>query len=436
MAKTLDQLVSMMTSNEPAYGRLRDAWNNETPSAFLSRDSRDALDKKIDRLSVNFPALVVSSTVERMKLQLVTLKDEKGKIDQSWEAAAAPLNFPKLSDKLHTLRQLYGAAYVTLWHDGIEVIARADSPLTTAADINPATGRVRSAARVWRDGDTIRAAYFTEYTVTIHESKTASYPLGDWQQVDSLWHGLGIVPVVPFIRETGVEADREDSLLGTSQVADILDLTAANSKALADAMVASEYFAKPRRWATGLEIMEDDEGNPIDPFGDDRFLQSEAPDTKFGQMNGSTPDSYVGLSGLLTQQIGALTGLPPHYLGLHGDQPASADAVRASESQLISRVADEIRDVTGGWQQVASVAHALTLKEQPLAATRYTVVWGAAETKNPGQAADVAVKLKTIGVPLRPLLSQVMDWEASLVDSTMAEYDKELSNRAAVEPKP
>src|SRR5699024_5378356 len=98
--------------------------------------------------------------------------------------------------------------------------------------------------------------------------------------------------------------------------------------------VTSEYFARPRRWATGLEIEEDDDGRPIDPFGDSRLLQSEDPETKFGQLDPARLDGYNDLSAMLTQHIGALTGLPPHYLGLHGDQPANADSVRAAESQL------------------------------------------------------------------------------------------------------
>src|SRR5690625_7911867 len=95
-------------------------------------------------------------------------------------------------------------------------------------------------------------------------------------------------------------------------------------------MVSSEYYAKARRWATGLEIMEDEDGKAIDPFGRSRLLQSEDPETKFGQLPAATPQGQVELIATLTQQIGALTGLPAHYLGLHGDEPASAEGVRAA----------------------------------------------------------------------------------------------------------
>src|SRR5699024_3308982 len=112
-------------------------------------------------------------------------------------------------------------------------------------------------------------------------------------------------PVVPFIRHMS-----SDDHHGTSVAADILDLTDAQNKLMADAMVTSESYARPRRWATGLEIEEDEDGNPVDPFGRDRSLRSEDPDTKFGQFDPARLDSYADMSATITQMVGAMTGLP------------------------------------------------------------------------------------------------------------------------------
>src|SRR5699024_12591944 len=115
----------------------------------------------------------------------------------------------------------------------------------------------------------------------------------------------------------------------------------------------SEFYARPRRWATGMEIEEDEDGNPVDPFGEGRFLQSESPETKFGQLDSSRLDGYTELLASLTQQIGALTGLPPHYLGLHDDQPASADGIRAADAQLTARARAARRRVASEWHTAA-----------------------------------------------------------------------------------
>src|SRR5699024_2838028 len=139
----------------------------------------------------------------------------------------------------------------------------------------------------------------------------------------------GIVPVVPFIREQSSE-----DVEGTSAVEDILDLTDAQAKILADAMVTSEHFARPRRWATGLEIEEDEDGNVVDPFRNETHMQSESPDTKFAYVNTADMSGHETLIATFTHHIGSLPELPPHYLGLHGDQPANADGVVAAEAQL------------------------------------------------------------------------------------------------------
>src|SRR5690625_7998085 len=99
-------------------------------------------------------------------------------------------------------------------------------------------------------------------------------------------------------------------------------------------MIRSQYYAKPRRWKTGLEIMEDEDGKAINPFGRSRLLQSEDPETKFGQLPAATPQGQVEVIATLTLQIRALTVLPGYYPGLPGDQPASVQGVRVAETQL------------------------------------------------------------------------------------------------------
>src|SRR5690606_42114994 len=93
----------------------------------------------------------------------------------------------------------------------------------------------------------------------------------------------------------------------------------------------------------------------VDPFGRDRSLQSEDPDTRFGQFDPARLDSYADMSATITQMVGATSGLTPHYLGLHGDQPAAAEGVRAAEAQLTSRVYSERRQLDQPWARTAAL---------------------------------------------------------------------------------
>lgn len=426
---TLNSALEQIDQRRATLDPYLKAWHGESPAAYLSRASAEALDKRVRRLAVNFPRLVVSSLVDRMR---VTGFRRQGQTDteaeawRRWRQAGLVAG----SELIHTDRLLYGSAYVTIWGHRTrprQPVAMLDSPLTSWADIDPGTGEVIRAVRRWASGGRSRAVLLEQDRITRWESASADPMAGaGWQQdgptVSNPW---GQVPTVAFTRRSSTTDH-----YGTSAVADILDLTDALSKVFQDAMVTSEYFARPRRWATGLEIREDEDGNPIDPFGQQRLMQSEDPDTRFGQLDPARLDGYADLSATITQQIGALTGLPAHYLGLHGDQPANADSVRAAETQLVSRAFSEQRQAEQPWGQVAAWLDAIATGA-PEVPDDYVPVWADPETRTPAQAADAAVKLRQIGIPLGTLLRAPLRYEEHEIATITAEAERQQMTAAA-----
>lgn len=408
---------------------LRSHWNGTPDTAFMSKSSRDALDDSLSRLSINFPRLLVTSYVDRM-----TLTGFKGSEDspdaEAWRRFREA-GLTARSELIHTDRMMYGAAYVTVWpdeHGGAAVVL--DNPSTMYVDQDPLTGVVRRAVRTWSHQGKGHALVITPGSIVRWECAAADLgAAGEWETVDgpdvSPWAADNLVPVVPFIRRTST--DDQD---GTSIAADILDLTDAENKLMQDAMVTSESFARPRRWATGLEIEEDEDGNPVDPFGRDKSLQSEDPDTKFGQFDPARLDSYADMSATITQLVGAMTGLPSHYLGLHGDQPANAESVRAGESQLTSRVLSELQQLDAPWSAVAALLELAHNRDQ-IEPSGLSPTWASPEIRTPGQAADAGTKLHGIGVPLESILTETMHWTPAQIARAMAGQRADLVTAAA-----
>ena len=62
------------------------------------------------------------------------------------------------------------------------------------------------------------------------------------------------MPVVPIVNR-----GRLLDLHGVSEMSPLLDLADAVNKLHGDAMVSCEFYARPRRWVSGLEIVEDAE---------------------------------------------------------------------------------------------------------------------------------------------------------------------------------
>lgn len=420
----LQSHVEQMEKRATANAEYRNHWNNDSPAAWLSKSSRDALDGKLAKVSVNFVRLAVTALVERLTLRGFTAPG-KTDIDKELLTIGQQVDLAAKAETIHVDRALYGAAYLTVWNtaDGSRPTLITDTGATASTDIDPATGEVRSGARLWRDGDT---AYAVEFDAEKYRKYSAEVLAGakvtgatEWTLQDEKDNPLGVVPIVPFKRKQS-SLDEQ----GVSVVADILELVDALSKVLGDAMVTSEYFAKPRRWATGLEIVEDDEGNAVDPFGRSRLLQSEDPETEFGQLSASSPQGQVELIATLTQQIGALTGLPPHYLGLHGDQPASSDGVRAAETQLVMTARTEMRYLSGPWATVAGLLLAVKNNGHPDDYARVTQ-WDNPEIKTPAQAADAALKLREIGLPLETLLSDPLGLDPALIQDIVSAANRE-----------
>lgn len=398
--------LALLDERPALLGGLRQAWRGERPAAYLSAESRRALDDRLGRLGVNYPRLAVEALADRMRLAGVELGDRP-----VWETFTRA-GGRELAELVHTDRLLYGSAYVTVWatEQGRPTLT-GDSPFDMAHAADPATGAVRWAVRRWRvDPETVAVAVMTaEHVVEYRASSGAdTLPPTAYRRHRGVDNPLAVVPVVPFVRRSSLA----DPVTGSSAVADLLDLTDAAAKVLGDALVTSEYYARPRRWATGLEIEEDENGHPVDPFGTGRFLQSEDPETKFGQLDGLRLDGYGDLLATISQSVGALSGLPPHYLGLHGDQPASADGIRAAEAQLVARAETEKSRTADEWGRVAVLLDAVArgVPVDPELDGRAVVTWSPSETSTPAMDADAAAKLRGIGLPLAAVLGDTLHY--------------------------
>lgn len=410
MPTDLERLNGLLNDLETRAGHaatVHDYMRGTQRRSMLSKESREALKGGLTRLGVNFPALVVQSKADRMRVVGVSADgSEHGNPDlwNRWTRAG----LVERSEHIIADRLAYGVSYATVWAHHLDPrrpVVTADTPRTVVTRADALTGETLEAVRRWEHGDSTHALVYTPEDVTYWTAKASGAVAGSaWSRQWTRGHGMRACPVVPFPRRLSA-----DDWAGTSAVDDIGDLTDLLNKLFADMAVTSEYFARPRRWATGLEIVEDEDGNPVDPFGDDRFLQSEAADTKFGQLPPAGLDSYAGPIATVTQMIGALTGLPPHYLGLHGDQPANADSVKAAETQLSSAAYSEMRGMDDQWTEVLELMGRVsdgTINPAPAA----RVLWDSPEIRTPGQAADAAGKLAAIGVPLEALLTDVLKW--------------------------
>lgn len=125
---------------------------------------------------------------------------------------------------------------------------------------------------------------------------------------------------------------------------------------------------------------------------------SENNDAKFGQLAAADLSGYEASVRVILGQIMAVSTLPSHYVGVFTDNPASADALRASEASLTARA--EARQATLGrsWETVAKLMIAVRDGRDPNLIDDIRVQWADAATRSVAQEADAVTKLFAAGL--------------------------------------
>lgn len=390
------RLARKLDEAEPALTRLDRYLSGEQPLSFLAPEAKAALGDRLAVMSTNIPRLAVTSLAERLR---VTAFDVDGSPGRDLWAAWIRADLDQTAPLVHREALGLGRSFVMVWADRdgrAQVTVESAHAVAVARD--PVTRAVTAAVKRWvSDGRAHLVLYgpeeITRYRSDAAVADPAALPATGWSQTGTVRNSLGVVPVVPF-----TNADRLVDVDGRSEIVDLIPLVDALNKTLSDLLVGSEYFARPRRWATGLELDEDDDGQAVNPIPEgDRTMVNEDPAGRFGSLPAADLGAYDAAVRLLLGQIMAVSALPAHYVGIFTDNPTSADALRAAEASLAARA--EARQATFGraWEQVGRLVVAVERGVDP-AGVDVRVRWADPTTRSVAQEADAIVKLHAAGL--------------------------------------
>lgn len=394
--------------NEPLarYADLDRYYEGKQPLAFLSPEAKTALGNRFGIMSSNLPRLAVTALAERLRLTGFT--GDAADVWPDWIRN----DLDQTSGVAHREALLLGDSYVIVWAD------RAGRPRVTvesakqvAVLTDPGSREIVAAVKRWEDTRakvTHAVVYLPDEIRRLRADQQGAVANG-FTTIEVIPNPLGVVPVVN-VRNT----DRIVGDWGSSEIDDLKPLVDALNKSLADMMVTSEFVGRPRRWATGIELVEepvlDDDGNPVLDEDDQpvmaevnpipeghRAMIAEQDGAKFGQLQSADLSGYEASVRVVLGQIMAVSTLPAHYVGVFTDNPASADALRAAEASLTARA--EARQQTFGraWEQVAKLMVAVRDGRDP-AQVEARVQWADAATRSVAQEADAVVKLHQAGL--------------------------------------
>jgi hypothetical protein len=395
-----------LTRDLPLLKRYAALHEGEVPLKYMAPAVAAQFGDRISQLIINLPRYVVKTNENRLNIDGIRL-DPSADADDVEQQAWADMDMPTVSHMAHVEALAHSRSYVSVGvdEDG-NPCAAAESPLQVTSFQHPLTRTVTSAVKRWKhaDGRTqMRTLYLPNSNATFIKLR------GDWQpysddQVEAVdEHNIGRVLMNPFAN-SGTVLQPEGSM---PEFWDIVPVFEALNKMATDMMVGSEFHALPRRWALNVAEadFEDENGNAVSPL--EQIIgavwaipraegQLGAGDPQVGQFPASDLRNFYEGIKLLLQVAAMLTGLPPHYLAMGGDNPASAEAIRESKDQLITNVE---RKQTGfnpswrrTWQSVMAIRNGGTMPES---ARHLQLVWRDAGTASLGARADSALKLRS-----------------------------------------
>lgn len=389
-------------------------YEGRQPLNYLDPRIAARLQGRLRTLVINWPRLVVGALEERLDVEGFRLGGTDAANDVLW-GIWQDNDLDEHSQLGHEAALVHGLAFVSVWgheDDLSRPLIALESAREVIVEYAPGTSRVIAALKRWVDDEGQHATFTTPTAIEKYVAKAdptdptrwAVEP--EWATLKTEANPLGVVPYVPLINRPKL-----GRTVGESELMDVLPLADAVNKLATDMMVASEYHAMPRRWATGVELGpsgDDPEAEAVREQVRQKWTEAEAgrvwlsanPDVKFGQFGEASLSNFTEAIKMLGTQIAALSGLPPHYLGVSTDNPASADAIRSGEASLVKRAQRKQRGFGGTWERAMRLAlrvseGALKGKAAPLpqGAERMETIWRSPETPTVAQKADAAVKL-------------------------------------------
>ena len=388
-----------------------DHWNRyyegKQPLSYMAPELLRELEGRVRQVVINWPRLVVDALEERLDVEGFRLDDRVDERIWGWWQAN---DLDERSQMAHVDALAMGRSFVIVGSraDDPEMpLITVESPQQVAVRRDPRTGAVIAAIKSWREGDRDYTTLYLPGQTQFYRSAGAGGGFEEYADADI--HNLPVVPVVPIVNRARVMDPS-----GVSELADIVPLSDAACKIATDMMISAEFHAIPRMVALGMTEADftDADGRPVSKWekiaGRIWATESQPGEADVKQLPEADLRNFHETLNSLARLVSSLAGLPPHYLGYSDANPASADAIRSSETRLVKRAERRQRAFGGSWEQVMRLAFLVVDGELPDGSARMETVWRDAATPTAAQTADALVKLAAgLAIPPRVLWEKI-----------------------------
>jgi len=214
-------------------------------------------------------------------------------------------------------------------------------------------------------------------------------------------HGLGETPAVRFRDRLDGEA--------VGIIRPVLTLQDRVNEIVFSTLIALQYASFRQRWATGLAIPEDDDGNAVEPFESavDRLWVTDDPNARFGDFAQTELSGHLSAYDSTVRTLAAVSQISPNILT--GDLVnLSADALAQMEASTQRKMSEYETLFGESWEsgfRLAARAGGVTLAQ---GADLAQVRWRDTEARSLSQTVDALGKIaQMLQVPVEALWERI-----------------------------
>jgi hypothetical protein len=394
--------LDQIKKNQPDRQRFIDYYDGNHALNFATEKFRNAFGQTLKSMRDNLCPIVVDSTSDRMEI-INFAGDDKDKIvaDAAWKLWQRA-RMELISNNVHSEALKAGCAYLIVWPDefGEAKFYLQDSRYCTVVE-DTDSKKPKYAAKVWKgdDGKLYLNMYYPDRTekystANKYESGTSDLketifkPLdGEYATVENPY---GRIPVFQF--------ETNPVLSNAIPIQDALN------KTVCDKLVAMEFAAFKQRYATGIEVPEDEvTGEKKLPFkaGADRMWFTESKDAKFGEFQSADLEQFLKVADSYRLEMARVSGTPLHFFSINTSDAISGEALKTLESRFTKRVRRNCLNFGPVWSEVIRFAF---LIEGSAYAGTLTAQWQSPEQRSEKEFLEtLGLKRDTLDVPVDTL---------------------------------
>jgi len=303
----------------------------------------------------NMCAVVVDVIADRLIIEQFETADGNDTVEPLTREIWRANRMDEWAGRIHSGVLTLGEYFAVVWPNSEgQPVVYPNHPAGIVVEEDPEKhGHIVKAAKIWQQAKRIRLNIF--YPDRIEKYITASDVMGVPTEAISFIHCEENGEPWPLKNDYGrVPVFRFANNGGQSELESVIPLQDMLNKSLIDMLVAMEYESFAQRWATGLEVGEDDEGNPQAPFkaGVDRVWAVRSEVTKFGEFSRSDLKAFIGVSDSLRESIARVSGIPMHYITSAAGGFPSGESLKTSEHRLTTKVRDRQISFGNAWADI------------------------------------------------------------------------------------